>query len=473
MIDLGDELLAGLPDEVCAWLAAAPVAEKKLLELGVSLDGLPAGQARMVDAVRLFVITWDPLEIFAGRPTAFATINGPADLELVIYAPLWSLAEQATARDTTIVAVLSAMTRSAVVVAAEHGEAVASGQYPAMAARRGGPELLSLTTAGLALGPAAVRLVSAGWEDIGLGAITDIVQHAFGPVDLDRSLVELSATTKPTLGCPACAGRRFGFPAGLAEAQAAMCPIHHAEAQAVINRRFARANASNPDGYGALTDACVRLERPHLPNGLAGKLPAADEAMYHLSDPGALAEQARLVIEAAGWFEGRPADLTLGLGQDPSLAGTLPDWLRSLVFDLGRAGLAAEAVEVGEAISRVDPDLRASLAADVAVALAQAGLAAEAHKRIAINLTTWPDDVWVRLHAGDALAELGDLDGAAAHFTEAVMMADDADDFEARADAADRLRRLDRARRGDPPRRTNGQRKQPRRVSRAQRKRRR
>jgi tetratricopeptide (TPR) repeat protein len=315
--------------------------------------------------------------------------------------------------------------------------------------------------------------VSPGWADIGLGAITDIVQHAFGPVDLDRSPVELATTAKPILGCPACGGRRLGFPAGLAEAQSAMCPTHHREAQAVINWRFARANASNPDGWGALTDASERLGRPNLPNGLAGKLAGADQAMYVLPDPGVLAERARLVVEAAGWFKGRPADLAMALGQEPSLAGMLPDWLRSLVFDLGRAGLGAEAAEVGDAIGRVDPDLRASLAADVAVALAEAGLADEARARIAANLTTWPGDFWVRLHAGDALAVLGDLDGAEAHFTEALTMADDADDFEARSDAADRLRRLDRTRRGDPPSRPNGQRRQPRKLSRAQRKRRR
>src|SRR5205807_712921 len=88
--------------------------------------------------------------------------------------------------------------------------------------------------------------VSPQWEDIGLGAITDFVQQAFGPVDFDRSLVELTATSVPLPGCPACAGGRFKFPADLADSQGRMCQAHQKEADALIKRRMARAAASNP-----------------------------------------------------------------------------------------------------------------------------------------------------------------------------------------------------------------------------------
>jgi thioredoxin-like negative regulator of GroEL len=97
---------------------------------------------------------------------------------------------------------------------------------------------------------------------------------------------------------------------------------------------------------------------------------------------------------------------------------------------------------VGDALAQVDPDLHAFLDGDVAVALAQAGLAEQARARIESNLARWPDDFWIRLQAGDALAVLGDLDGAAAHFHAALRMADDTDDFEARADAVERLSRI-------------------------------
>jgi len=101
---------------------------------------------------------------------------------------------------------------------------------------------------------------------------------------------------------------------------------------------------------------------------------------------------------------------------------------------------------VGDALARVDPDLRAFLDGDVAVALAQAGLAEQARARVESNLARWPADFWIRVHAGDALAVLGDLDGAAAHFDAAQTMAEESDDFEARADAVERLRQIDQHR---------------------------
>src|SRR6266540_2100076 len=159
------------------------------------------------------------------------------------------------------------MAGSAVVTAAAHEQSFVSGRGADM--RVAASDLLSDPAAGSALGVPEVRLVSPGWEDIGLGAITDIVQHAFGPVDLDRSTVELAAVAGSRSGCPACGGRRFGFPGELAEARAVMCPAHRGQAEAVIGTRLERAHASNPDGWGALGDAVGRLELPPLPNGLA------------------------------------------------------------------------------------------------------------------------------------------------------------------------------------------------------------
>ena len=155
---------------------------------------------------------------------------------------------------------------------------------------------------------------------------------------------------------------------------------------------------------------------PHLPNGLAAKLAGVEQAAYEAPERDELAERARLVVEAASWFPGRPADLAVALGAEPGLVGFLPDWLESMVLDLGRAGLGDEALMVGEALARVDPDRAASLDADVAVALAEAGLAERARARVEFNLARWPDDFWVRLHAGDALAVLGDIDAATVHF---------------------------------------------------------
>jgi hypothetical protein len=175
------------------------------------------------------VITWDPLEGIPPCPDGFATVNaGPPGLELVIYVPCWLLVERSAGWGGTVAGVLGAMAGSAVVTAAAHESSVMSGRYPEQVIQGVAPDLLSEMTAGAALGPPAIRLVAPGWEDIGLGAITDIVQHAFGPVDLDRSPVELAAGGSHP-GCPACGGRRFGFPGDLAEARAGMCPRIEAE----------------------------------------------------------------------------------------------------------------------------------------------------------------------------------------------------------------------------------------------------
>ena len=436
------DLLSGLPDGIRQLLAAPPVLEKMLLELSAAWPRLSQSQARMADALRLFVITWDPLEWLAPRPAGFATANTDP-IELVVYMPTWSLAELATKQASTMAAVLSAVAGAAVVTAAAHQDAVTSRRYPDLVRQRAVPDLLSNPTAGSALGQADILGVSARWEDIGLGAITDIVQHTFGLVDLDRSPVELAAAGFH-LSCPACAGRRFKFPADLADARDGMCPAHRAEAEAVIKKRLARANASNPDGWGALTDASLRLEQPHLPGGLATRLAGAGEAMYVVPDPEELAMRARLVIEAASWFPGRGRDLTIALGGEPELAGQFPDWLASLVLDLGRAGLGSEAAAVGSALAQVDPGGQAFFDGDIAVALAESGFADEARTRIAANLARWPDDLWIRVHAGDALAALGDREGAEAHFGAALEMAEQANDFAGRSDVVERLRRIGR-----------------------------
>ncbi|HUY49807.1 MAG TPA: hypothetical protein VMV92_29510 [Streptosporangiaceae bacterium] len=467
--DVPGDPLSGLPDPVRQLLAKPPVTEKKLLELRAEWPALSPGRAQMADALRLFVITWDPLELLAPRPVVFATVNTDP-LEFAVYLPCWSLAEVAAEQGKTMAAVLGAVAGAAVMTGAANRDSVISGRYPDLARRGRVPDLVGDPAAGSALGQAGIRGVSPRWEDIGLGAITDIVQHALGPVDLDRSPVELTAAgSRP--GCPACAGQRFNFPAELAEARDGMCPAHRAEAEAVITHRLVRAEASNPDGWGALGDASRRLEQPHLPNGLATKLADAPEAMYVISEPEALAVRARLVVEAASWFPGRAKDLAIALGEEPEPADLLPQWLMNLVLDLGRAGLGTEAVMMGEALGRVDPEQRATFDADVAVALAEAGLAEEARARAAENLARWPDDYWIRVHAGDALAALGDREGAEGHFSAAVDMADEADDFTGRSDATKRLMGLRRSSAQDTPSQPMVRRHQRKARSRAQRKR--
>lgn len=451
MTSVRDEQLMGLPDDLRALLSAPPLTEKKLLELGITWPDAEPGHLvaapwmRMAAALRAFVITWDPLEVLAPRPDALATANvDESELELVVYLPWWSLAQVAEDRSATLAEVLATVAGSAVMTAAEHEQSILSGHYPDLVQQGAVPDLLADLDPGTALGPAEIASTAGRWEDIGLGAITDVVQHAFGTVDLDRSPVELAAGRNSLPDCPACRGRRFGFPGDLAESRERMCRQHQREATAVINRRLARANASNVDGWGALTDASSRLERPHLPNGLATRLADARMGMPVIPEPAVLAERAALVVEATSWFTERPRDLALALGEEPWAANMLPDWLVNLPLDLARAGLGAEADAVADALARVNPDGAASYQAEVVVALAEAGLADHVHPRLAALLARWPDDLWCRMHAGDALAALGDVDEAASQYTIAKQMAEDTDDFEGRSDAVERLVRLER-----------------------------
>jgi hypothetical protein len=287
-------LYADLPAELRLLLETPPLTAKRLLELSVTWPGLADAQARAAGLLRVFVITWDPLEHRAPRPDGFAAINVDHDgSELVVYLPIWSLVDMSRTQRTTVRAVIGALTGSAVATVADilHSPADAvttTGRTTDV------DDLLADRVGGTALGTPTIGLVSPGWEEIGIGAITDIVTHTFGPVDLDRSPVALVAAAQPQVGCPACAGRRFGFPADLAEAQARMCRHHSGKADAVIRARLARANVSNPDGWAAITDPSSRISRPHLPGGLATKLADAPQSMFVVAASTKLADRTRL-----------------------------------------------------------------------------------------------------------------------------------------------------------------------------------
>ena len=196
------------------------------------------------------------------------------------------------------------------------------------------------------------------------------------------------------------------------------------------------------------------LISPALIDGLLARLPRADEFVGTVPDRDELARRAELVVEAAGWFPVRPDDLAAALGVDPELGSWFPEWLENLVLDLGNAGLGEQASRVGDALGQVDPAQQAFYDADVAVALAESGLSEAARDKVAANLARWPAVFSVRLHAGDALAALGDVDGAKVHFEAAYEMADANGDVEDRALAAERLGRARRARPPAPGQRT-------------------
>ena len=103
------------------------------------------------------------------------------------------------------------------------------------------------------------------WGPFGLGALQDLVQEAFGSVDLDRSKVELDPVEPSYDDCAACKGKAFTFPSGLEDASEDFCGAHKAAAKAVNAERLAHARESNPAGWRAIDKAAMRINKLREP----------------------------------------------------------------------------------------------------------------------------------------------------------------------------------------------------------------
>ena len=412
-------MLATLPD----LLADAPTHERSLLELRAKWPSPPEASARVAARLRVFVLNWDPL----GEHEPRATTSGDGDsFELVLYVHLEA------ARDAEL---LGDLCRSVLEVGAGHELLLSSGAYPRLAHAGKAPDLLSATGTLSALGQPAFSPARDGWEPIGLGAIEDLVQAEFGPVDLDRSRVALDPVAEPEPGCPACAGQRFGFPAELADAQDELCAPHADRAGTIIAERLERARSSNPDGWRTITDASAALGEPTygLPLALLSRL---ERAIGRIPDETAtdelLRRDAAAALELADCLRDRPADFEAWA--DDLMAH---DWMSELAWDLARRGLVDDAVRVADAFAGLNPEHRPMHAGDAAVILAEAGRADEARARADANVHAFPRDVWTRVHAGDVHRELGDHEQAEREFRRAGALAEG--DGHDRAAVAQRL----------------------------------
>lgn len=72
----------------------------------------------------------------------------------------------------------------------------------------------------------------------------------------------LAPAAEPVADCPACAGRRLGFPAELDDAQATMCAPHAPAARAIADERIQRGWDSNRAGMDALLGTSSMLTEP-------------------------------------------------------------------------------------------------------------------------------------------------------------------------------------------------------------------
>ncbi len=271
-------------DDRLALLATPPPDEYALLELTVEWDQLVDVEAQLASALRVLVITRDPLDWLPRRGHAWATANADGDgLELPVYIVREELDRRIEAHGGDPVATIGALGASVVTAASACQGIVFAGGYPELAFREQVPRLLAQEAQTAALGTPEIAAVSTGWEPIGLGAVQDLVQDAFGPVSFDRSEITLAALERTQPGCPACAGHRFGFPGDLSGALVAMCPEHRAEAEAVTTSRITRARASNPAGWRAIAKGSARVSG--LPEPAAAPAPRRRGAPSGRNEP--------------------------------------------------------------------------------------------------------------------------------------------------------------------------------------------
>lgn len=425
--------LANLPPDPRRLLSDAPADERSLLELQVTWSSLPEAHARVAARLRVFVLNWDPLGWLRGPFDAKATATGDGDsFELVLYVPLPDLLGAGDAAE-----LLGDLCRSVLEVGVSQELLLASGAYAQLAFAGKVPGLLSATGTLSAIEAPMLAPADAGWEPIGLGAIQDLVQAQFGPVDLDRSRVALDPVGEPATGCPGCAGRRFGFPAELADEQPAMCPPHDERASEIIAERLQRAEASNPDAWRAISDATAALTEPTygLPLALLSRLEHAVDRIHDESATGEiLRDDAASALELADRLRGRPADFERWVED-----WMAHDWMLELPWTLARRGLIDEAVRIADAFAELDSDHRSIYANDAAVLLAEAERADDALARADANIRAFPGDVWTRVHAGDVHRSLADPERAERDYRHAAALAQAHGDRHDVAAVAERL----------------------------------
>lgn len=423
-------------------LAGVRETERTLLELRLTWPALGDREALIAARLRVFVLTWDPFWWMRDRGWAWATATGDGDsYEVVLYLTLHDAMRRARETAGTLAEVIGRLAGSVLAVGGRHEELLVSGAYPQLAFAGEVPGLLSELGSTIGLPAAEIALAASDWEPIGLGAIQDLAQERYGPVDLDRSEVRLEPATESPSGCPACAGGRFGFPAELDEHRPAMCAEHAVQAQEIIAERLERAPQSNREGWDAIVGASSMLDEPTfgLPLWLLAELgKAADRDRSTPLPEAQLRADAELALELAARLTGQPemfAELMIG--------DLLSDvWLIELPMVLGHAGLVEEAARVGDALAELDQDNSAMFASDVAVILAEAGRREEALARVEQNLRRFPEDLWTQIHAGDVHLALSDRAAAEQAFRAALAKARSHGDASGVADANERLVRL-------------------------------
>jgi hypothetical protein len=268
-----------------ALLDGAPDDEFALLELRLDwppdLDVHPKKHQLWL---RFFVITGDPLAWIADRGEAWAATTFADDvLELDVYVKLPALRREIERHGGDLGAAVGRWAAPAMHAGLRYELVLAAGDYHDRAVAGKLPRLLEDVDGDRGVFAEPTIQVRQPWGPIGLGALQDLVQEAFGSVDLDRSPVRLEPVEPPYDDCAACEGRSFGFPSGLEQAREGFCGAHKAAARAVNTARLAQAHESNPAGWRAIDKAAMRINKlpepvfaPQPPR-VVGDLPARND----------------------------------------------------------------------------------------------------------------------------------------------------------------------------------------------------
>lgn len=250
-----------------ALLEAAPEDEFALIELRLDwpydLDIYPEHRQLWL---RCFVLTQDPLGWIANRGDAWTAVTVDDDvLEVDLYLTLDLVRRTRAQAGGDLAAAIGRYAAPVMEAALAREEELLDGDYPDRAARGEAPRLLeNLDADHGAFGTPAIQ-AKRNWSSVGLGALTDLVQHAFGHVDLDRSNVTLDPVEPVAEGCPACEGKAFGYPTRLEDAKRSMCEPHKRAAVAVNTARLLRARESNFAGWRAVDKAVMRVNKAPEP----------------------------------------------------------------------------------------------------------------------------------------------------------------------------------------------------------------
>jgi hypothetical protein len=212
--------------------------------------------------LRFFVMTGDPLAWIANRGEAWAaTTVDEKVLELDVYVLLPALRRELDAHDGDLAAAVGHWAGPAMLAGLKYELLVAPGDYHDRAVKGALPRLLADAGGERGAFASPTIQVRQSWGPFGLGALQDLVQEAFGSVDLDRTKVKLDPVEPSYDDCAACEGKSFEFPSGLEDAREEFCGAHKAAAKAVNTERLARARESNPAGWRAIDKAAMRINK--------------------------------------------------------------------------------------------------------------------------------------------------------------------------------------------------------------------